>query len=345
MMRPMPFISMSMMSVWWQAAPVTLHVPSAADAAIFVSGGVTGIVVDGVKIERTVADDTWKRNVQMADGASITLNNCEIDSPACAVGVILFNGADLTAIGCTFGNFASADWASAILMEGASGDFSNLDVQNCTFATGCNGWIKSINSPNVGRINMIGCDCRAALHHSAFMLSANSFDTDADMLVQGCQFEGSTLEMMEFFYNGASPKSVTFRQCQFEAYDSFRKIMWYDLASPTVLENCVFAGGKHETLLTIWGGPPSFDLIHCTLVNDGVTAAESASGIDSSTLINGWDAGRVFNVTNCLFYSPANYTAALAGDSGSSANRTYAIDHSVIDHGTPAGAFVYNNGS
>ena len=117
-------------------------------------------------------------------------------------------------------------------------------------------------------------------------------------------------------------------------------MFYLDIPAPITFENCLFAGGQHETVMTVWGGPPTVNFCYCTMINDGVTAANSLSGTDQSTFINGWDGGRTFNIVNCLFRCPVNYTAGFVGDPGSTANRNYPVSHSVIDHPTPTGAFA-----
>ena len=257
-------------------------------------------------------------------------------------------GADAAFDGCTFGNFkSSANWAGAISMEAGGGStYSNLTIDQCIFDTGCNKWIAHVgptgNEPMVGNVIVRNTQFDEPLQSQAIYFRYDTkYDPSAQILFEDCTFQGSYLETAEFHYTSqGGPRSFTMRRCDFKAYDSFRKIMWYDLPTTTVLENVLFEGGKHETLLRVWGGPPSLTLNHCTLINDGITADESESGLNSSTLIDGWDGGRTFVIRNSLLYSPTNYSAALVGDAGSTANRIYDIDYSIVQHATAAGAYV-----
>ncbi len=150
---------------------------------------------------------------------------------------------------------------------------------------------------------------------------------------QDCSFEGTTVEVAEFHYTGASaPTNLTFSRCVFKAYNSGRKMFWLDLPTVINFENCLFAGGQHETIMTVWGGPTGVNFNHCTMINDGLSP--------QSSFINGYDYGRTFNIVNSLFRCPTNFTAGFVCDPGSSASRNYAVSHSVIDHPTPTGAFA-----
>ena len=318
--------------------PVTINVPTSANSVASVSAA--GVVFSGIKFERLTANNEWMRSVEMGSG-SATFTNCTFTGPGNGVGVVLFSGADATFDNCAFSNFnATASWAAAILMQNQGAGYSDVIVRNSTFDTGCNGWIKAFDNntswPKVGELTVSNCTFRAARHLQALKFrdggaSAMQYDSTKALLFQDCTFEGTTLEMVEFHYtNGSRPTSLKFSRCQFKAYNSTRKIFWLDLPTPIVFEDCLFAGGQHETIMTVWGGPPSVNFYHCTMINDG-TASQS-------TFINGWDGGRTFNIVNCLFRSPANYTAGFVGDAGSSANRNYAVSYSVIDHATPVGA-------
>jgi hypothetical protein len=123
--------------------------------------------------------------------------------------------------------------------------------------------------------------------------------------------------------------------------------MYLDLPCPILFENVIWEGGQFESLLRFWGGPADVTFNNCTLVNDGVTSATSSSGINSSTIVDGWDGGgRTFTFRNCLLYSPTNYSAALFGDWASNDNRNYDVDFSIIQHLTPLdGLATLNAGS
>jgi len=164
-----------------------------------------------------------------------------------------------------------------------------------------------------------------------------TYDPNADILIQDCTFEGSAtaaLELMEWHYTTGTtgPKSWTMDRCRIKKYDSLRKLMWFDLPCPTVFKNVIVEGGKHETLFRFWGGPPSVDFIYCTFCTDGCNG-DGSTGNPWNTFVDGWDGGRTFNVKDCIFYSPNEYSPAFDGDAGSSGNRTYAIDHSIVKHG------------
>jgi hypothetical protein len=133
------------------------------------------------------------------------------------------------------------------------------------------------------------------------------------------------------------------RRCEFQAYDGYRRLRWYDLPCSATFENCLFAGGKHESIIGFWGGAGPSTFQHCTIINDGVTDLESANGINSSMLIDGWEFGRTFTIRNSLLYSPTDYSAALVCDGASSGTRTFDIDYSIIDHANPVGQFVELN--
>ena len=322
--------------------PVTIRVSASADAVANVAANVTGAVFDGIKFERVTANYDWMRSVQMNSSSAAVFNNCTFTGPANGVGVILFSGGDATFDGCSFSNFnATASWAAAIFMQNQGADYSDVIVRNSTFDTGCNGWIKSFDDntmwPKVGEVTVSNCTFKAARHLQALKFRdggalAMQYDPTKALLFQDCTFEGTTNEIIEFHYTSSTnrPASLTFSRCEFKAYDSGRKMFWLDLPTVINFENCLFAGGRHETIMTVWGGPPWVGLYNCTMINDGLSP--------QSSFINGWDGGRTFPVINCLFRCPVNYTAGFVGDAGSSANRNYAVSYSVIDHPTPVGA-------
>lgn len=330
--------------------PVTLLVPADKEAIIEIAEGVTGVNFHGVQFERMNAA-SWMRSVQLQRGAAADFIDCTFTGPGSGVGAILFKGADATFAGCTFSNFnaSATNPAAAILLEGhdASSSYTDLIVRDSVFAAGCNGWIKtsdSTNWPRIGEITVSNCTFRAANRPHAIKFRDGgahvmNYDPAKSLLFQDCVFEGTSLEVAEFHYTtGGGPASLTFSRCEFKAYDSTRKMLWLDLPTPIVFENCLFAGGRHETVMTVWGGPPSANFYHCTMINDGITAAQgSASGTSQSSFIWGWDNGRTFNVVNCLFRCPVNYSAGFFGDAASTANRNYAVSYSVIDHPTPVG--------
>ena len=324
--------------------PVTVHVPSNKSCVAQVPGGVKGVIFDGIKFERLSADNDWMRSVEITGAASFT--NCTFTGPANGVGVILFNGGDATFDSCSFSNFNSAaSWAAAIFMQshGPTTPFSDVIVRNCTFDTGCNGWIKAFDNANwakVGELTVSNCTFKAARYLQALKfrdagLLVMEYDPTKALLFQDCMFEGTSLEIVEFHYTGSTnrPQSLTFSRCEFKAYNSTRKMFWLDLPTPIVFEDCLFAGGQHQNIMTVWGGPPSVNFYNCTMINDGY-----AVGTPQSSFIYGWDGGRTFNIVNCLFRCTNNYTAAFVGDAGSTTNRNYAVSYSVIDHATPVGA-------
>jgi hypothetical protein len=323
---------------------VTLVPAAALGAGVLIQQ--QGAVIKGLNIARTTANNDWMRGIECGQDTSVTLQNCDISGPGNGVGVILFSGADLTAVGCRFHDFNPvATWAAAVYMQGGSGGFSDVTIANCLFDSGCTGWMKTYGSgaDKVGAVTVTDTTFTTASARAALQFTATAqYDNSKDILFQDCTFQGKdgAYETAEFFYNSAGPRSFKMNRCVFKAYNSLRKVVWYDLPTPTTFENVVFAGGKHEQVLRIWGGPPSVTFRHCTIANDGVTTAEAAGGVASSTLIDGWDGGRTFQVRNCLLFSPTNYSAALQGDAGSSANRIYNIDYSIIDHATPSGAKV-----
>lgn len=315
---------------------VTINAPSSADSVIEVLAN--GVVFEGLTITRPTADTDWRRSVQVG-GGSLTLTNCDIQGPGNSVGVILFHGTDLTATGTTFGNFnSSAGWAAAIFMQGSLGDYTNVVLDNCTFTSGCTGWIKTFGGdvPKVGNISVTNCEFQAATGSQAIFFAPNTvYDPTATLTFEDCQFTGTNLETAEFHYTSAGgPASLAFRRCVFNAYNGNRRVMYVDIPCPITFENVAWLGGQHETLIRFWGGPADVTFNHCTLVNDGVSSATSASGTDQSTLIDGWDGGgRTFTLRNCLLYTPASYTAAIVGDPGSGASRVYDIDYTIIDSG------------
>jgi hypothetical protein len=323
---------------------VVVRSPSGKDAVVEVAPGVTGVVFEGIHFERPSAHASWTRAVQVQGGAAATFQNCVFTGPANAVGLILFYGGDATLQGCTFSNFAAEGWASAIALEARDGTspYSDVVVRDSVFGSGCNSWIRgfSWNPPKVGELTVSNCTFKAALgaHGIAFYYGPGpsnntQYDPTKTLRFEDCSFEGTIHEIMEFHYTSlGAPAGLQFRRCHFKPYNSTRKMFWLDIPAPILFENCLFGGGKHETIMTVWGGPPSVDFHHCTMINQGITAAESASGQNLSSFIWGWDGGRTFNVVNSLFYCPTNYSAAFSGDPGSSADRTYAVTHTVVDH-------------
>lgn len=334
---------------------VTLRAPDDADSVIFVNPGTTDVVLNNVTVDRPTSNADWMRCIALHSASSTTINDCTFAGPANGVGVIIFYGADATLNRCHFSNFNSvSSWAAAIFMEGhdASSPHTDLIVDSCTFDTGCNAWIRTFDNdtrwPRIGEVRVTNCTFRAANHPQALKFrdggaAAMEYDSTKDILFQDCSFEGffGGLEIAEFHYTSATaPQSLTFSRCEFKAYDSLRKMFWVDLPTPITFENCLFAGGQHEQIMLVWGGPPSVDFYHCTMITDGIEAAFSSSGTDQSTFIGGWDGGRTFNITNCLFHSPVNYTPGFVGDGGSSATRSYNVSYSVIDHAAPTGSFA-----
>jgi hypothetical protein len=325
---------------------VILHGLSSDNSLVYINSGITSITLTGIRIERPAADSTWRRCVEAGANAGVRFNNCEFYGNANSVGVILFNSADGNFQNCIFGNFNSAaTWAAAISLEGNSGTgYSDVIVEGSTFATGCVRWLAATGAtvPKLGLVRFRNNTCNAASSRSAIFFMTNTpFDATQPVLFEDCVFNGTSTELMEFFYtNAGGPQSWTMRRCRINAYNSTSKIMWMDLPTSVLFENVLIAGGKHQTLLRFWGGPSSVTFRQCTFINDGASTAEGSGGVAGSSIIDGWDSGRTFSVRNCLFQSPTNYTAALVGDSGSSANRTYNIDYSIIDHATPSGAKV-----
>lgn len=321
--------------------PVTIRVPSDQEAAVQVASGVTGAVFDGIKFERPSANDSGMQAVQLLRAASAAFTNCIFTGPGNGFGAKLISGADATFDNCVFSNFsAAASGAAAIFLEGhdTGSPYSDLTVRNCVFDTGCNGWIRTIETANwarIGQVTVTNCLFKAARTAQALKFRDGgglvmTYDPTKVLLFEDCTFEGTTLEVAEFHYtSGGGPAGLTFSRCLFKAYNSTRKMFWFDLPTPIKFENCLFAGGQHQTIMTIWGGPPSVDFYHCTMINDGYGG--------QSSFINGWDGGRTFDIVNCLFRCPVNYTAGFVGDAGSSANRNYSVSHSVIDHPTPTG--------
>ena len=320
--------------------PVTIHVPSSASGEVSVTA--VGVVFNGIKFERLTANNDWMRSVEITGAASFT--NCTFTGPANGVGVILFSGADATFDNCAFSNFVStASWAAAIFMQNQGAGYSDVIVRNCTFDIGCNGWIRAFDSnvswARVGELTVSNCTFKASRYTTALSFKDGgsqklTFDPAKALLFQDCTFEGTTNEVVYFAYSTNShPTSLKFSRCGFKAYNSGSRMFYLDLATPIVFEDCLFAGGQHQTIMTVWGGPPGVNFYQCTMINEGC-----AGGSAQSSFINGWDGGRTFNIVNCLFRCTNNYTAGFVGDAGSSANRNYAVSYSVIDHPTPTGA-------
>lgn len=326
--------------------PVIVRVPSSRDAAIQVGGGVTGVVVNGITFERPVTDQNWMRSAQLSGSSQATFNNCVFNGGGATghgVGVILFHGADVILNSCVFSNFnPSATWAAAIFLEGhtETSPYSDLVVRDCTFDIGCNGWIKTIenaNWPRVGEVTVSNCTFKASNNPHAIKFrdgtpNAMEYDPTKSIVFQDSSFQGTSLEIAEFHYTASSlrPAGLTFSRCKFDAYNSGRRMFYIDLPTPITFENCLFAGGQHQTVMRVWGGPPSVNFFHCTMVTEGI-------GGTNSTFIDGWDAGRTFNIVNSLFRCINNYSPGFVGDASSPADRTYAISHSIIDHPTPSG--------
>jgi len=334
---------------------VTLRAPNAEQAVIQLGNSVTDIVLNNLTVDRPTCNNDWMRCINMDRATSATINDCTLAGPANGVGLIMFWGADATINRCHFSNFNSvSSWAAAIFIQNhdTPSPYTDLIVDNCTFDIGCNGWIKAFdNSTNwakIGEIKVTNCTFKAANHPQALKFrdggaTAMQYDNTKDLLFQDCTFESSfgLLEIAEFHYtSGGGPKSLTFSRCEFKAYDSLRKMFWIDLPTPITFENCLFGGGQHEQIMRIWGGPPSVDFYHCTVITDGIPSSISSSGTNQSTFIDGWDGGRTFNVTDCLFYSPVNYTPGFVGDAGSGANRKYNVSNTIIDHASPTGSFA-----
>lgn len=319
---------------------VTVTAPSSAENVFDIQA--VGVTLEGLTIARPTADTDWRRTVQVGAG-TLTLTNCIIEGPGNSVGVILFNGTDLTATGTTFRNFNGAgSWAAAIFMEGNAGsptDYTNVSLDNCTFGADCSGWIKAFDGapPKIGNITVSNTVFNAAANPQAIRFGGNTtYDLTGNILFEDCEFTGTNLEVAEFHYTpNGRPVALTFRRCQFNAYNSNRRAMYLDIPCDINFENVVWKGGQHETLLRFWGGPANVSFQHCTLINDGITGATSASGNAGSTLIDGYDGGgRTFTLRNSLLYAGSNHTAALVGDAGSAANRAYDIDWTIIQAGT-----------
>ena len=339
--------------------PVKVHCTSDQEAVAEVASGVTDVAFNGITFERPSANADWMRSFQLNYGAHATFNNCAFQGPANGVGVIHFFGASAAYYNCTFSNFnPTAGWSAAIFVEGkdANSPYSDIIVSNCLFDTGCNSWIRMSpfqSAPRVGAVSVRNTTFKAAMQPQAIafwtpapsttMLEYNS--TNA-LLFQDCSFEGTSKpgglnDEMEFYYTtNTAPPSLTFSRCNFKAYNSNSKMMYLDLPAPITFENCLFGGGQHETVMTVWGGPPSVNFYYCTMINDGVTAANSQSGTAQSTFVNGWDGGRTFNIVDSLFRCPTNFSAGFVCDPASAGIRNYAVSNSVIDHPIPTGAFA-----
>ena len=338
--------------------PVTIHCTSSQEAVAEVASGVTGAVFNGIIFERVTADANWMRCFQVNNTAQATFNNCAFQGPANGVGVIQFFGGSATYNSCTFSNFNStAPWAAAIFVEGANAAPPNSDiiVSNCTFDTGCNSWIRMSpfqDPPRVGNVIVEKCTFKAALNPQALAfwdggLDAITYSPTNALLFQDCSFEGTPSaggldDEVEFYYTtNTAPPSLTFSRCLFKAYNSYSKMFYLALPAPITFENCLFAGGQHETVMTVWGGPPAVNFYYCTMINDGVTASNAQlTGTNQSTFIDGWDNGRTFNIVDCLFRCPTNYSAGFVCDPTSAGIRNYSVSNSVIDHPIPTGDFA-----
>lgn len=340
--------------------PVTIHATPDQEAVVEVPPGVTNVVFNGITIDRPSADADWMRDVQLNQSAAATFNNCSFSGPANDVGVIIFYGASATLNSCTFSNFNPVGtWSSAIYIQEwipGSSPYSNLIMTNCTFDTGCNGWIRvwygASDLPHIGNLIANHCTFKATPNSQALAftdggMNAITYNPTNALLFQDCTFEGPAVnngsldDEIEFYYTTQTPpQSLTFSRCVFKAYDSESKMMWVDIPAPVTFENCLFAGGQHETVMTVWGGPPSVNFYNCTMINAGTTNGQWENPEPGSTFIDGWDGGRTFNIVDCLFCCPTNYSPAFYCVTNSTGTRNYAISHSVIDHPTPTGAFA-----
>ena len=324
---------------------VTVQAPVSANAVFVLSAGITGIVLNNLIIDRPTCNSDWMRCVECGGASSITLNNCTLSGPANGIGLILFNAADAVVNGCTFSNFNSVtSWGGAIFMEGTHPSlYTDLTVDNSTFGPNCNGWIKTNNFGSdavVGTVTVINCDFQAATNVQAlnFRDVGNNMNYDATkaILFQDCTFQGTSLEVAEFWYtSGTKPTGLKFSRCNFKAYNSNQKMMWLDLPVIIDFENCLFGGGQHENIMTVWGGPVSVNFYHCTMINDGYVTT------NKSSFITGWDGGRTFMIRDSLFYCPVNYTPGLTDVGwGNSTARIYNIAYSIIEHATPSDSSV-----
>jgi len=330
---------------------VTVRVPDSANAVFVLNVDITGIVLNNLTIDRPTCNNDWMRCVECGPVSSITINNCTLSGPANGIGLILFNAADAVINGSTFSNFNSiTSWGGAIFIESDHPSlYTDLTVDNCTFGPNCTGWIKTNpfgNDAVVGNVMVTNCDFQVALQPQALKFIDNNnsmrYNPTAAILFQDCSFEGTGLEVAEFHYtSGGGPSSLKFSRCEFKTYNSYRKMMYLDLPTIIDFDNCLFGGGKHENIMTVWGGPVSVNLYHCTMVNDGITASESASGFDRSSFITGWDGGRTFMIRDSLFYCPVNYTPGLTDVGwGNTTARIYDIAYSIIEHATPSDSSV-----
>ncbi|MCX7020101.1 MAG: hypothetical protein NTY46_14145 [Candidatus Sumerlaeota bacterium] len=335
------------------AGSVAVRVPDNKDAAIFITNDTTTVTINGMKIERPTCNNDWMRLVQSGNGSQAIFQNCIFNGPANGVGIILFDGADVVVRNSTFGNFNPvAEWAGAITCESHNTTgFSDILVEDCTFTDGCNKWFRTFggdgNYARVGAVSFLRCTMQAAFTPMGIFCEYRTmYDGTKDILFQDCVMNGTALEIAEFHYTDrGGPRSLTFQRVNIPGYDGYRKVMWYDLPCPTLFEDVLIGGGKHNTLLRFWGGPPSVNFIHCTFVTDGVTAGENPDGTgDQSTFIDGWDGGRTFQLRNCLFYTPVAYSPVFNGDSGSTGNRIYDVDYSIIQATNIVGSFVTLNG-
>jgi hypothetical protein len=331
---------------------VVLNVPDSVDSAIFVQS--SNVTVEGFKILRPTTAQNWMRSIEISKNNSLTLVDSHLEGPGNSVGVAVFHGADLTVTGTTFQNFnPSATWSAAIFIEANTGDYSDVIVDDCTFAAGCNAWIRSHNTegriPKVGNLHVSNSTFAPSYQpHGIRLNNGVSYAPGSTILFENCEFTGTMLEVVEMHYTSlGAPDSVTFRQCVFNAYNSFRRAMYLDVPAPFTFENVIWKGGQHESLIRFWGGAGNPTFNHCTLINDGVTAEAAFSGVASSTIVDGWDNGsRTFTFRNSLLYSPTNHSAALFGDWSSEDNRQYDLDYTIVDHGTPVDGFaVLNSGS
>jgi hypothetical protein len=327
---------------------VTVQAPVSANAVFVLNNGITGIVLNNLTIDRPTCNSDWMRCVECGGASSITLNNCTLSGPANGIGLILFNAADAVVNDSTFSNFNSVtSWGGAIFMEGTHPSlYTDLTVDNCTFGPNCNGWIKTNpfgSDAVVGNVTVTNCDFQAASQPEALKFTDNdtnmNYDATKAILFQDCTFQGTNLEVAGFFYtSGTKPTGLKFSRCNFKAYNSTRKMMWLDLPVIIDFENCLFGGGQHENIMTVWGGPVSVNFYHCTMVNDGYLTT------NKSSFITGYDFGRTFTIRNSLFYCPVSYTPGFTDMGGGGSKRIYDIDYSIVQHATPSDSTVTING-
>jgi hypothetical protein len=343
------WLQFTVSNVTLQAAGVTLHVPPASPSSISIVNNCTGVVIEGLNIERTDATDTWMRAAEMGQYGQATFRDCTFNCPSNGVGIILFDSSDVVVDGCVFNSFANVPWASAVSLENGSGvlGYSDISINNTTCTVNVNKWLGYTGGgtlPRIGNISITNSNFDAArFSHALFLPFDVAYDPAATILIRDCVFQGTLLEVMEFHYTTkGGPQALTMERCRFKKYDSGRKVFWIDIPTTITFDNVSIEGGDHEKLMTIWGGPPAVNFRSCTFAMNGMNGTGD-SGIPLSTFIDGWDGGRTFGVTNCIFYCPTEYSPAFQGDAGSTGNRIYAMDHTIVKHGPNAnvvGPFV-----